>query len=81
MQPGESTQTQTKEPGHFIPHTSRGASTPSTLIPTEQLVARIAKHTDAFPDELPAGQPPDRNMGRTIILGPNFVRPYWLQAG
>ena len=46
------------------------------LIPQRKLQSLLEEYADVFPDDLPAGLPPDRGTGHTIVLEPNAAPPY-----
>ena len=67
--------------GRGTPRTEQPESRPDLpeatgLIPKAKMDALLAKYADVFPDDLPAGLPPDRNIGHTIVLEPNTIPPY-----
>jgi hypothetical protein len=46
------------------------------LMPAAELARALQEFSDVFPDELPAGLPPDRDTGHTIKEMPNSTPPF-----
>ena len=63
-------------------HADLPSMSTASLVPESTMDALLHKFADRFPDELPAGLPPERNIGHTIPLEANakpvFRSPYRL---
>ena len=46
------------------------------LVPQADLRRLLDEYKDVFPEDLPSGLPPDRDIGHTIVLEPNSFPPY-----
>jgi len=59
----------------YAPHDKR-YKVDEGLVPQDRIDALLQKYSKVFPDELPAGLPPDRGIGHTIRLEAGATPPF-----